>query len=354
MRTITKVSSAHCDLNLYVRYLLACPQGSGCSQMAEILGNISHDSINRFLIREHYTPKDLFDFLVQTSQLQLVGGVLSADDTLIEKPYSNIKASDLIGYFWSSKAGKPMLGIPLITLYYTCPNGFTVPVNYRIYDKNDNKTKNEYLREMIEQVRQWGLEAVAFTSDSWYASKDNLNLLKNVEMGFVVGVAKNRQVRIGNQAYQRVDQLTIPQSGLKVYLKGVGIVKVFCQQFKNESRRYYVLSTPETKNLETAGKQEFEKLHSIHWGIENYHRASKQLCGLQRFRVRLTKAIKTHVFCALRAFVELEIQVSRKQLNNWYSLQKTIYYETARKFIVQESISDWNRSHSYVLKSVNA
>ena len=126
MRTITKPSSANCDLNFYVRYLLACPQGSGCSQMAEILGNISHDSINRFLIRERYTPKDLFDFLVRTGKLQLIGGVLSGDDTLIKKPYSNIKACDLIGYYWSSKAGKPMLGIPLVTLYYTCPQGFTV------------------------------------------------------------------------------------------------------------------------------------------------------------------------------------------------------------------------------------
>ena len=94
---------------------------------------------------------------------------------------------------------------------------------------------------MINQVRQWGLEAIAFTSDSWYASKDNLNLLKNVQMGFVVGVAKNRQVRVRNGTYQRVDQLNIPELGLKVHLKAVGMVKVFCQQFKNESRRYYVM-----------------------------------------------------------------------------------------------------------------
>ena len=102
---------------------------------------------------------------------------------------------------------------------------------------------------MINQVRQWGLEAIAFTSDSWYASKDNLNLLKNVQMGFVVGVAKNRQVRVRNGTYQRVDQLNIPELGLKVHLKAVGMVKVFCQQFKNESRRYYVMYQPEAQKL---------------------------------------------------------------------------------------------------------
>ncbi len=303
--------------------------------MAEILQNLSHDSVNRFLLRERYHPKDLFDLLVRMGAIELSGGVLSGDDTLLEKPYSDPQQVELLGYYWSSKQGKPLLGIPLITLYYSSANGLRVPINYRLYDKREGKTKNQYLQEMIQEVRRWGVRPRTFTGDAWYASKANLNLVKDAQMGFLVGVAKNRLVRLDGGRYQRVDTLTIPEQGMRVHLKGVGEVKVFCQRFKDESCRYYLLYCPESKALEEAGKATFEHLHTLHWGIECFHRASKQLCGLQRFRVRLTEAIHTHVFCALRAFIELELQVWHQQLQNWYALQRHLYQEVARQFILQ-------------------
>jgi hypothetical protein len=306
--------------------------------MAEILQTVSHDSINRFLNRESYEPKDLFDCIVSHSGIELAGGIISGDDTVIEKPYSNPKTIELLGYYWSSKHSKPVLGIPLITLYYTSPNGLRVPITYRIYDKREGKTKNQYLQEMIQEVQQWGVRPIAFTSDAWYASKANLNLVKDAQIGFLVGVAKNRLVRPDGNQYQRVDTLTIPEQGLLVHLKGVGAVKVFCQRFKNESCRYYLFYCPEAAMLNVTGKAEFEHLHMIHWGIECFHRASKQLCGLQRFRVRLTEAIHTHIFCALRAFVELELQVWHQQLDNWYALQRRLYQEVARQFILREPL----------------
>jgi hypothetical protein len=44
---------------------------------------------------------------------------------------------------------------------------------------------------------------------------------------------------------------------------------------------------------------EFKELHAIHWGIECYHRAIKQVCGIERFMVRTTEAINTHFFSAI-------------------------------------------------------
>jgi len=289
-------------------------------------------------LRERYEPKDLFDFIVQQGKIDLIGGVISGDDTVIEKPYSDPKSTPLLGYYWSSKHGKPVLGIPLITLYYTSPNGLRVPINYRLYDKQEGKTKNQYLQEMLAEVLDWGVRPKAFTSDAWYASKANLNGVKNSQIGFLVGVAKNRLVRVDGGRYQQIHTLTIPEQGLRVELKGVGTVKVFCQRFKHESCRYYLFYAPDAEVLEAAGQQEFEQLHALHWGIECFHRASKQVCGLQRFRVRLSEAIHTHVFCSLRAFVELELQVWHQQLDNWYGLQRTLYQEVARQFILQESL----------------
>jgi hypothetical protein len=86
IRQLTKPSTAVCHLDIYTLFLPAEPKYSGCCRLAEILENVSLDSINRFLLPERYEPLDLFE-MVKT-KIELVGGILSGDDTLIEKPYS--------------------------------------------------------------------------------------------------------------------------------------------------------------------------------------------------------------------------------------------------------------------------
>jgi hypothetical protein len=143
---------------------VAVPKYVGCTRLAEILEDLFHDSVNRFLLRERYEPKDLFDEL--KPYIQLVGGILSGDDIVVDKPYSNPKLTELIGYFWSGKHYRIIKGLNLITLYYTDQSGKSVPVNYRIYDKREGKTKNDYFREMITEVLAWGLQPEMVTGDA--------------------------------------------------------------------------------------------------------------------------------------------------------------------------------------------
>ncbi len=141
IREISKPSTAQCNLEHYTLFLLSEPKHGGCSRLAEILGDVSHDSVNRFLLRERYEPKDLFD-MVKTI-INMRGGILSIDDTVIEKLYSNPKYAELISYFWSGKYHKTIKGLNLITLYYSDIHENSVPLNYRIYDKREGKTKND-------------------------------------------------------------------------------------------------------------------------------------------------------------------------------------------------------------------
>ena len=146
---------------------------------------MSHDSVNRFLCRERYVPKDLLDELVSQGWIDLVGGVLSVDDTVLETPYAQRQATALLGYFWSSKAAKPVLGLSLVTLYYTSINGLRVPINDRLYDQAEGKTKNLYFQERWQDVRQWGLRPRSATSDIWDAAKANLKYRsKTTRRGF--------------------------------------------------------------------------------------------------------------------------------------------------------------------------
>ena len=83
-------------------------------------------------------------------------------------------------------------------------------------------------------VLSWGLRPSWVTGDCWYSSRENLKLLKHQELGFLMGIAKNRQVSQILGKYTSVSQLDIPPDGLVVYLKKFGWVKVFRKDFKNE------------------------------------------------------------------------------------------------------------------------
>lgn len=117
IRTTTKPSTAQCDLDTYTLFLLAESKYPGCTRLAEILEGLSHDSVNRFLLRERYDPKDLFEQVKR--HIDLSGGTLSGDDTVIDKPYSDPSSTELIGYFWSGLHHRVVKGIQLVTLYYT-------------------------------------------------------------------------------------------------------------------------------------------------------------------------------------------------------------------------------------------
>ncbi len=202
--------------------------------------------MNRFLLRESYDQFDLFNEVKQ--YIELIGGTLSIDDTVIEKLYSNPNLSEFIGYFWSGNKHKTIKGINLITLFYTDPNGISVPINYRLYNKEDNLSKNDYFRLMLSEVVAWGLRPSYVTGDSWYSSIE---------------------------------------------------------------------------------------LKTIHWGIECYHRALKQLCGINKFIVRKSEAILTHFFSSLRAFIKLELMRYKELIDNWYQLQREISLQVNRHFILE-------------------
>ncbi len=333
IRTRSKPSTAKCNLDTYTLFLLAEPKYGGCNRLSEILGDVSHDSINRFLLRERYQPKDLFDEIKH--HIDLIDGTLSGDDTVIDKPYSDPTLTELIGYFWSGKHHRVVKGIQLITLYYTDPSGQSVPVNYRIYDKQEGKSKNDYFREMIEEVIAWGLKPKIVTGDTWYSSQENLKFLRNQKLGFLMGIAKNRKVSVQPGVYNQVQEFKIPDHGLVVHLKNFGKVKVFRKRFKNEVERYYIIFHPNSEQLEQLTHYDFKQMHSIHWGIESYHRAIKQLCGIERFMVRTTDALKTHFFCAIRAFTQLELMRAEQLIENWYELQRNLSLQIARQFILE-------------------
>ena len=105
---------------MYIGFLLSEPNGVSCSRLASVMA-ISHDSVNRFLNRESYSPSDLFREVQPT--VNLTGGTLSVDDSVLDKPYAHYIA--LVGHYWSGKHHAVVKGINLITLITLTPMAST-------------------------------------------------------------------------------------------------------------------------------------------------------------------------------------------------------------------------------------
>lgn len=334
MRVLTKPSTARCTLDMYIWYLLGEPEYTSCCRLAAIMGNLSHDSVNRFLEREDYEPEDLFPEV--KAEIVLEGGSLSVDDSVLDKPYSDPKKARLIDYFWSGKHKRVVKGLNLITLYYTDVKGICVPVNYRVVDKAENKTKNEYFREMVVDALEWGIKPSCVTGDAWYASLENLKFLRKQHLNFLFGIDNNRLISIEKGTYQQVQSLTdFPSSGRTVYLKDFGSVKIFRQVYK-EAYRYYIMGHANLESLHLIGAADFEHIHAAHWNIERFHRAVKQVCNIERFQVRNQKSVMNHVFCAITAFVRLELLRVKQAIDNWYQPRRELFVETIKHFISQQ------------------
>ena len=247
MRVLTRPSTALCTLDHYTAFLLAESQNAGCVRLAEVSGGqFAHDAANRFLNREQFSPEDLFE--EARPLLDLAGGTLSVDDTVLEKPYSQEGKVYLVGYFWSSKAGGAVKGLCLVTLLHTDARGFSCPVNFRIVDKNEGKTKNEHFRDMVREVLAWGLRPTAVTADSWYSGVENLKFLKEAGLGFLIALEKNRVVSEEAHQYGPVCRLELPEKGKVVHLRKVGFVSVFRTVDKHGTARHYAQFDPRKKS----------------------------------------------------------------------------------------------------------
>lgn len=308
---------------------MSVPSGSSCVDASKTLC-VSHDEVNRFLLNGDFSGKRLFGSVRES--IGLVGGVLNVDDSVLDKPYTKAGTTELVGKFYSGKHHKVVQGINIVALAYTCPSGYSVPVNFRVYQKSDGKTKNTYFQEMVRELWNWGPRPKWVTADSWYSGTENLKFLRNLEVNFMVGIESNRKVSSLPAGYQYVRDMDIPQDGLFTHLNGYDFVQVFRTVAEDGDAGHYALyqQQDDTANVELFARQEFEQVHLCHWKVENFFRAVKQCCQAEKFFVRNTKAIRTHLFAVLAAFQKLASLIRNGCLKSVYDLKKQLYIEAQR------------------------
>jgi hypothetical protein len=121
-------------------------------------------------------------------------------------------------------------------------------------------------------------ECVAF--DAWYASVDNLRLIRDCGWRWLTQLRSNRLVNPDRRGNRTVRDCAIAETGRVVHLTDYGMVKVFRIVTPAGDTEYWA-----TNDVEI-GEGERLKYAEFAWGIEVYHRALKQECGVERAMYR--------------------------------------------------------------------
>lgn len=106
----------------------------------------------------------------------------------------------------------------------------------------------------------WGIQPTNITTDSWYSSRKNLKFFRDKGLSFLVGIAKNRLVKLEGGKSVRVETLDIPPEGMVVTLKQFGVIKVFKRTFKNGRTRYLIWFQLDESTKSASDSARFEEV----------------------------------------------------------------------------------------------
>lgn len=191
-----------------------------------------------------------------------------------------------------------------------------------IYEpKEDGKTKNDHFRELLHLAKERQVKPEAVIADSWYSSLNNLKCIRDFGWNFVMGLRKNRVVNKG----EKLEDLNIPDAGLRIHLRGYGWITVF--RFVSKNRRTDYVGT----NMQNPTKDQIIALVRKRWEIEVFHRELKQTCGLEQCQAGTSRAQRNHIVLSVLTWIKQAAQ--RKQYNiSFYEQQ----WNTIKDAIAQQ------------------
>ena len=309
----------------YFDFLVATPRAVSCAEAARVqprrVDAPAHDAFTRLL---HRLPADPATLWHEVSPLvDRACGVLIADDSTLDKP--DAEKMDLVHRHWSGKHHAVVEGINLITLLWTDGDRL-IPIDYRVYDgPNDGITKNEHFLAMLLTARERGFTPECVLFDSWYASVDNLRLIRGCGWRWLTRLKANRRVSIDYQPKRALETWPIAETGTAVHLEAYGLIRVFRVVATDGDTEFWATDDREMNEGERL------KYAEMAWGIEVYHRALKQECGVERAMVRAARAQRNHIGMAIRAFVRLE----------WHRVRTGIGWGMAKEGIIRHAIRSY-------------
>jgi hypothetical protein len=333
-------------LETYSDYLLVSTGLTTATGFSRLLdGSLSHDRCTRFLANSRNDSATLWTLVKPTvRKLQSEhrdDGVIIFDDMIIEKPYTDENA--IVCWHFDHCTGTTVKGINLLSALYHC-NGVSMPVGFEAVSKTvsylDSKgrlrrttaiTKNQYLRGMLRQCVDNGINARYVLADSWYSCAESMSYIKEqMGMDFIMPLKSNRKVALSKAAKKRgefvaIESLTLEEyATTRVYLSEVDFAVLLCKVvFKNEDGMRGVLYLA-TSDL-TLSAEQISTIYKKRWNVEQYHQSLKGNVSIGKSPTKREQTQKTHIMAALYGYAKLE-RISKKLSRNHHELKSTIYF----------------------------
>ena len=325
----------------YCQYLLVSQINYTLTNFAEHSEKFSHDALNRYMAGERLRPKLTWEN-VQQQVVQTPKGFIVFDDTVADKNFSH--AIELVRRQDSGNAHGVIKGIGIVTCVYVNPelDQFWI-IDYRLYDPDgDGKTKLDPVQEMLVNcVYQKNLSFWAVWMDSWYATKEILLALEKYKKIYYCPLKDNRQVDDsgGVQPSGRVDSLrwneAEKQTGKLIKIKGFPgnhKVKLFRVVLSTKRTDYIV-----TNDMAQDDTQAVQEVCGFRWQVEQFHRETKQLTGLEGCQCRKARIVRNHIACAMLVWVRLK-QVANETKQTVYRLKHGLLSDYLRQQLKSPAI----------------
>ena len=317
-----------CTLDLYTDYLLSSTGPTTATGLSRLLdGALSHDQITRWLRSVSYGSAQVWrqaKALIRHAEAQRADddfAVLIVDDSVLEKAHTD--PNELICTHWDHSQQRYVKGLNFVSLLYQASElslpiavelvRKTVPVyNAKTQQTSYQRafTKNEYGQQML-RVAQQQVAYRYLLADSWYASAENMSLVRALGHPFIFALESRRTVALSEQAraqgqFQPVQSLVFADTQpLRVYLRAVPEAvlvtrQVFTHQDGSQGILYLVSSDTELDQAPLT------TIYQRRWKVEEYHKSLKQNASMGQSPTKTLPTQATHFFAAVLAYTKLE------------------------------------------------
>ena len=335
-------------LDLYTDYLLSSfgqTSATGLSRLVD--GEITHDSVSRFLSGNEFNSKTLWQKIKPlVRRYETTNACLIFDDVIVEKPYTD--ENEMVCWHFDHSKGKSVKGVNMLNAFYHTQNmemsqplrlpiGFQIILKTIVFCEIKTKkvkrkspiTKNELLRSMITQAIHNQLKFKYILADSWFGSAENMRFIQKKKKFFIFDMKTNRMAALSEKNrnaghWTRIDELDIPNNTpVKVWLKDLEFPVLLNKQIftnKNQSTGVRFL----VSNDFSLSDDDFTTLYKKRWSVEEYHKSLKQNAAISKSPTRTVKTLSNHFFASIMAYVKLENLKFSSKLNH-FAMKSKIY-----------------------------
>jgi hypothetical protein len=318
----------------YCQYLLRSPINYTWTNFADHRAQLSHDAVHRSLAGDRIPPRLVWEN-VPPHVVQTDDGSLVFDDTVVDKHFSRRIA--LVRRQYSGNAHGIITGIGVVPCVDVNPTtGQFWIIDYRIEDpEGDGKSKLDHVQERCTNaVYHKSLHLRGVLRDTWYATTDLRRCIDRLGKVYDCPLKANRHVDDsgGTRPSQRVHSLEGTADAL-AHGKTIKI-KDFPKASTMKLFRV-VLSTQRTDSVVTndGAPDDTSATRQVcgwRWKMEQFHRETKQLTGLEGCQCRKARIVRHPIGCASLVWVRLT-QVAHETRRTMYQVKHDLLSDYLRQ-----------------------